>query len=49
MKSNEKDNDNVCYKQPKNIEDRVAIANDFTQALQISCALRHRRNVQRRE
>jgi hypothetical protein len=31
MRSNEKDKDNVCYKQPKSIGDRVAIANDFTQ------------------
>ncbi len=31
MKSNEKGKDNVCYKQPKTIADRVAIANDFTQ------------------
>jgi Iodothyronine deiodinase len=31
MKSNEKEEDNVCYAQPKKIEDRVAIANDFTQ------------------
>ncbi len=31
MKSNEKDKDNVCYAQPKTIEQRVAIANDFTQ------------------
>ena len=30
MKSNQKDKDDVCYKQPKSIEDRVAIANDFT-------------------
>jgi len=30
MKSNEKEKDNVCYAQPKNIGDRVAIANDFT-------------------
>jgi hypothetical protein len=30
MKSNEKDKDNVCYKQPRNIADRVLIANDFT-------------------
>jgi len=30
MKSNEKDKDDVCYKQPKTIEDRIAIANDFT-------------------
>jgi hypothetical protein len=31
MKSNEKEKDNVCYAQPRTIEDRVAIANDFTQ------------------
>jgi len=31
MKSNEKEKDNVCYAQPKTIEQRVAIANDFTQ------------------
>ena len=31
MKSNEKDKDNVCYAQPKTIEQRIAIANDFTQ------------------
>jgi hypothetical protein len=31
MKSNEKEKDNVCYAQPKSIEARVAIANDFTQ------------------
>lgn len=30
MKSNEKEKDNVCYAQPKTIEQRVAIANDFT-------------------
>jgi hypothetical protein len=30
MKSNEKEKDNVCYAQPRSIEDRVAIANDFT-------------------
>jgi Iodothyronine deiodinase len=30
MKSNEKDKDNVCYKQPRTIQDRVVIANDFT-------------------
>ena len=30
MKSNEKEKDDVCYKQPKTIEDRIAIANDFT-------------------
>ena len=31
MKCNEKEKDNVCYAQPKTIEQRVAIANDFTQ------------------
>ena len=31
MKSNEKDKDNVCYAQPKTIEQRIAVANDFTQ------------------
>jgi hypothetical protein len=31
MKSNAKDKDNVCYAQPKTLEQRVAIANDFTQ------------------
>jgi hypothetical protein len=31
MKSNEKEKDNVCYAQPRTIEQRVAIANDFTQ------------------
>jgi hypothetical protein len=30
MKSNAKDKDDVCYVQPKNLSDRVAIANDFT-------------------
>lgn len=30
MKSNAKDKDDVCYAQPKTIEQRVAIANDFT-------------------
>ncbi len=30
MKSNAKDKDDVCYVQPKNLNDRVAIANDFT-------------------
>jgi hypothetical protein len=30
MKSNEKEKDNVCYAQPRNLSDRVAIANDFT-------------------
>jgi hypothetical protein len=31
MKSNEKEKDNVCYAQPKTLEQRVAIANDFIQ------------------
>jgi Iodothyronine deiodinase len=31
MKSNSKEKDNVCYAQPKTLEQRVAIANDFTQ------------------
>ena len=30
MKSNAKDKDDVCYVQPKNLNDRIAIANDFT-------------------
>jgi hypothetical protein len=30
MKSNLKDKDNVCYAQPKTLEQRLAIANDFT-------------------
>jgi hypothetical protein len=30
MKSNLKDKDDVCYTQPKNLEQRVAIASDFT-------------------
>jgi len=29
MASNEKEKDNVCYAQPKNLAQRVAIANDF--------------------
>ena len=36
MKSNKKDRDDVCYKQPKNIEDRIAIANDFTKRYKFS-------------
>jgi len=36
MKSNEKDKDNVCYAQPKTLEQRVAIANDFTQRFKYS-------------
>ena len=31
MKSNLKENDNVCYAQPKTMKDRLVIANDFTQ------------------
>jgi hypothetical protein len=31
MKSNDKDKDDVCYAQPKTLEQRVVIANDFTQ------------------
>ena len=30
MRSNDKDKDDVCYAQPKSLEQRVAIANDFT-------------------
>ncbi len=30
MRSNEEDKDDVCYTQPKTLEQRVAIANDFT-------------------
>jgi len=30
MRSNDKDKDDVCYMQPKTLEQRVAIANDFT-------------------
>jgi hypothetical protein len=30
MRSNDKDKDDVCYVQPKTLEQRVAIANDFT-------------------
>ena len=30
MKSNGKDKDDVCYAQPKTLDQRVAIANDFT-------------------
>src|SRR2546427_1493371 len=30
MNSNVKDKDDVCYAQPKNLEQRVAIANDLT-------------------
>jgi type I thyroxine 5'-deiodinase len=30
MASNEKDKDDVCYVQPKTLDQRIAIANDFT-------------------
>ena len=30
MRLNDKDKDDVCYMQPKTLEQRVAIANDFT-------------------
>jgi hypothetical protein len=36
MKSNEKDKDDVCYAQPKTLEQRVAIANDFTKRFKFS-------------
>lgn len=36
MKSNEKDKDNVCYAQPKTLDQRVAIANDFTRRFKYS-------------
>ena len=36
MASNEKEHDDVCYAQPKNINDRVAIANDFTRRYKYS-------------
>ena len=36
MKSNLKDKDDVCYTQPKNLEQRVAIANDFTKRFKFS-------------
>ena len=36
MKSNLKEKDNVCYAQPKTIEQRLAIANDFTQRFKYS-------------
>ena len=36
MKSNGKDKDDVCYAQPKTIEQRVAIANDFTKRYKFS-------------
>ena len=36
MKSNAKDKDDVCYAQPKTIEQRVAIANDFTKRFKYS-------------
>lgn len=36
MKSNEKDRDNVCYAQPKTLDQRVAIAKDFTTRFKFS-------------
>jgi Iodothyronine deiodinase len=36
MKSNEKEKDDVCYVQPKTLEQRVAIANDFTKRFKFS-------------
>lgn len=36
MKSNGKDKDDVCYAQPKTLEQRVAIANDFTKRFKYS-------------
>src|SRR6516164_1728988 len=36
MKSNAKDKDDVCYAQPKTLEQRVAIANDFTKRYKYS-------------
>ena len=39
MKSNEKDRDNVCYLQPKTLDQRVAIANDFTKRFEFALPL----------
>ncbi len=36
MKSNLKEKDNVCYAQPKTLEQRLAIANDFTKRFQFN-------------
>ena len=36
MKSNGKDKDDVCYAQPKTLDQRVAIANDFTKRYKYS-------------
>jgi hypothetical protein len=36
MKSNLKDKDNVCYAQPKTLEQRVSIANDFVKRFKFS-------------
>jgi len=36
MKSNRKDKDDVCYAQPKTLDQRVAIANDFTNRFKYS-------------
>ena len=36
MKQNGKDKDDVCYAQPKTLQQRVAIANDFTKRYKYS-------------
>jgi hypothetical protein len=36
MKANLKDKDDVCYAQPKTLEQRLAIANDFTKRFKFS-------------
>ena len=36
MQSNAKEKDDVCYAQPKTLEQRVAIANDFTRRFKYS-------------
>ena len=36
MKSNEKDKDDVCYVQPKTLDQRITIANDFTKRFEFS-------------
>lgn len=36
MKSNDRDADDVCYAQPKDLNQRVVIANDFTRRFQYS-------------
>ena len=49
MKSNLKEKDDVCYAQPKTVEQRVAIASDFTQRFKYSVPLRRRFDEQCRE